>query len=196
MNADYYSALVAAAATAAGPCPNNGEAAWQRRVEQLAVELAFSARQVAQEMERLDSSAKFAAYLERVEVEETSRRGVLHLRTAGGESEHIRTEQEHTERGNEMLRRARELTGRWVLVYRYNERKAGSEKSSVRMVARLMDLGDGALSVQAAQSIVLEDAGGDREKAQQAWTAAGLRYDRAVPVSRLEEARAALRTGA
>jgi hypothetical protein len=61
-----------------------------------------------------------------------------------------------------MIERARSLEGRWVLVYRYNERKTGQRNQSVRMLAHLMDLGtDGAVPNATAKKMVLQEAGGD-----------------------------------
>ena len=80
----------------------------------------------------------------------------------------IRTEQKDTDRGWAIIQRARSLEGRWVLVYRYNERKTGQRNQSVRMLAHLMDLGaDGAVPSTAAKKMVLEEAGGDVARAQQ-----------------------------
>ena len=140
----HYS-LVIAAAQAAGPCPGE-EAAWGRRVHGLTVDLHLIAQQARQDIERLESARTFIAFLEKVEIEESSRRGLLTLRLPSGESEPIRTEQKDTDRGRALIDRARSLEGRWVLVYRYNERKAGQRNQSVRMLAHLMDLGvDGAV---------------------------------------------------
>ena len=61
-----------------------------------------------------------------------------------------------------------------MLVYRYNERKTGQRNQSVRMLAHLMDLGgDGAVPSTAAKKMVLQEAGGDVTRAQQAWTGRG-----------------------
>lgn len=193
-----YSLLVAAAAQAAGPCPEGQEAAWLRRVEALAVDLAFSARQVEQSMKTLDETHPFPAFLENVEIEESSRRGLLTLRPDSGNVETIRTEQEQTVRGAAMIRRARELMGRWVLVYRYNEPTAASKKQrgefgSVRMVARLMDLGEGALAFDVARQVVTADAGGDERLAATVWKDAGLPTRGMIPVADLEPVRRTLR---
>jgi hypothetical protein len=171
---DSHYSLVIAAAHAAGPCPPGEEAAWGRRVHGLTVDLHLIAQQAKQDIERLESARTFIAFLEKVEIEESSRRGLLTLRLPSGESEPIRTEQKDTDRGQAMIQRARSLEGRWVLVYRYNERKTGQRNQSVRMVAHLMDLGaDGAVPSTAAKKMVLEEAGGDVARAQQAWTVAG-----------------------
>ena len=186
--------LVAAAAQAAGPCPPGEEAAWGRRVHGLTVDLHLIAQQARQDIERLESARTFVAFLEKVEIEESSRRGLVTLRLPSGESEPIRTEHADTDRGRALIGRARSLAGRWVLVYRYNERKAGSGHQSVRMLAHLMDLGaDGALPSTAAKKMVLQEAGGDVTRAQEAWTAAGLPQSGPVSVDQLEQARAAAR---
>ena len=187
----HYS-LVVAAAQAAGPCPPGDEAAWGRRVQSLTVDLHLIAQQARQDVERLESARTFVAFLEKVEIEESSRRGLLTLRLPSGESEPIRTEQKDSDRGRALIERARSLEGRWVLVYRYNERKAGQRNQSVRMLAHLMDLGmDGAVPSTTAKKMVLQEAGGDVARAQAAWTAAGLPASGPVSVEQLERARAA-----
>ena len=186
--------LVAAAAQAAGPCPPGEEAAWGRRVHGLTGDLHLIAQQARQDIERLESARTFVAFLEKVEIEESSRRGLVTLRLPSGESEPIRTEQKDTDRGRALIERARSLEGHWVLVYRYNEQKTGQRNQSVRMLAHLMDLGaDGAVPSTTAKKMVLEDAGGDVARAQAAWTAAGLQGTGPVSVEELEQARAAAR---
>lgn len=101
------------------------------------------AKQVAQDVDRLESPKTFVAFLEKVEIEETNRRGLLTLRPPSGDVENIHTEQEETNRGRQMIEQARSLVGRWVLVYRYNEEKAGNRQHNVRMLAHLVDLGNG-----------------------------------------------------
>ena len=189
----HYS-LVIAAAQAAGPCPPGEEAAWGRRVHSLTVDLHLIAQQARQDIERLESARTFIAFLEKVQIEESSRRGLLTLRLPSGESEPIRTEQKDTDRGHALIERARSLEGRWVLVYRYNEQKTGQRNQSVRMLAHLMDLGaDGAVPNNTAKKMVLHEAGGDVARAQQAWTAAGLPGTGPVSVGQLEQAREAAR---
>ena len=189
----HYS-LVIAAAQAAGPCPPGGEAAWGRRVHGLTVDLHLIAQQARQDIERLESARTFIAFLEKIEIEESSRRGLLTLRLPSGESEPIRTEQKDTDRGQALIERARSLEGRWVLVYRYNERKTGQRNQSVRMLAHLMDLGvDGAVPNTAAKKMVLQEAAGDVSRAQQAWTATGLPEAGPVSIDQLEQARKAVR---
>lgn len=184
--------LVIAAAQAAGPCPPGEEAAWGRRVHALTVDLHLIAAQARQDIERLESAKTFVAFLEKTEIEESSRRGLLTLRLASGESETIRTEQQETERGRNLIERARSLTGRWVLVYRYNERMTGSRVQSVRMLAHLMDMGsDPAIPSTTAKKMVLQSAGGDVARAQHAWSQAGLPESGPVSPEQLEAARLA-----
>ena len=193
VDSSLYS-LVSAAAQAAGPCPPGQEAAWGRRVQGLTVDLHLIAQQARQDIERLESARTFIAFLENVEIEESSRRGLLTLRLPSGESEPIRTEQQDTDRGRALIERARSLEGRWVLVYRYNERKSGSRTQSVRMLAHLMDLGsDGSVPSATAKKMVLQEAGGDVSRAQEAWTAAGLPAAGPVTIGQLEQARTAVR---
>lgn len=186
--------LVAAAAQAAGPCAPGEEAAWGRRVHTLTVDLHLIAQQARQDIERLESARTFIAFLEKVEIEESSRRGLLTLRLPSGESEPIRTEQKDTDRGRTLIERARALEGRWVLIYRYNERKSGQRNQSVRMLAHLMDLGtDGAVPSATAKKMVLQEAGGSVTRAQEAWKTAGLPGAGPVGIGQLEQARAAAR---
>jgi hypothetical protein len=192
VDSSHYS-LVIAAAHAAGPCAPGEEAAWGRRVHGLTVDLHLVAQQARQDIERLESARTFIAFLEKVEIEESSRRGLLTLRLPSGESEPIRTEQESTDRGRALIERARSLERRWVLVYRYNERKTG-QRQSVRMLAHLMDLGvDGAVPNTTAKKIVLQEAAGDMARAQEAWAAAGLPGTGPISVDQMEQARAAAR---
>ncbi len=186
--------LVVAAAQAAGPCPAGEEAAWGRRVHGLTVDLYLIAQQARQDIERLESAHTFVAFLEQVEIEESSRRGLVTLRLPSGDSEPIRTEQADTDRGRALIERARSLQGRWVLVYRYNERKAGQRNQSVRMLAHLVDLGgDGAVPSATAKKMVLQEAGGDVARAQRVWLASGLPESGPVGVDQLEQARGAAR---
>ncbi|MFC9123264.1 hypothetical protein ACFTXO_26275 [Streptomyces sp. NPDC057067] len=187
---DY--SLVIAAAQAAGPCPPGEEASWGRRVQTLTVDLHMVAKQAAQDVDRLESAKTFVAFLEKVEIEETSRRGLLTLRPPSGDAENIRTEQEETDRGRQLIERARSLVGRWVLVYRYNEEKAGNRQHNVRMLAHLVDLGDGAISVNMAKKVLLDDVGGVVARAQGAWESAGLPDTGTVGVEQLQKARAEL----
>ena len=160
----------------------------------LTVDLHLIAQQARQDIERLESARTFIAFLEKVEIEESSRRGLLTLRLPSGESEPIRTEQKDTDRGHALIERARSLEGRWVLVYRYNERKTGQRNQSVRMLAHLMDLGvDGTVPNTTAKKMVLQEAGGDVTRAQQVWTAIGLPGAGPVSVDQLEQARIAAR---
>jgi hypothetical protein len=189
----HYS-LVVAAAQAAGTCPPGNEPEWGRRVHGLTVDLYLIAQQARQDIERLESARTFIAFLEKIELEESSRRGLLTLRLPSGESEPIRTEQKDTDRGRALIERARSLEGRWVLVYRYNERKTGQRNQSVRMLAHLLDLGvDGAVPSATAKKMVLHEAGGNVTRAQEAWAAAGLPGTGPVSVDQLEQARAAAR---
>jgi hypothetical protein len=189
----HYS-LVIAAAQAAGSCPPGEEAAWGRRVHGLTVDLHLIAQQARQDIERLESARTFIAFLEKVEIEESSRRGLVTLRLPSGESEPIRTEHADTDRGRALIERARSLAGRWVLVYRYNERMTGQRNHSVRMLAHLTDLGaDGAVPSTTAKKIVLQEAGGDVARAQEAWTTVGLPAAGPISVDQLEQVRAAAR---
>ena len=160
----------------------------------LTVDLHLIAQQARQDIERLESARTFIAFLEKVEIEQSSRRGLLTLRLPSGDSEPIRTEHAGTDRGRALIERARSLEGRWVLIYRYNERMTGQRNQSVRMLAHLMDLGaDGAVPSATAKKMVLQEARGDVTRAQEAWTAADLPGTGPVSPEQLEQARAAAR---
>jgi hypothetical protein len=59
------------------------------------------------------------------------------------------------------------------------------------MLAHLMDMGaDGAVPNATAKKMVLQEAGGDVARAQQAWTVVGLPGTGPVSVDQLEQARA------
>jgi hypothetical protein len=162
-------------------------------VHALTVDLHLIAQQARQDIERLEAAKTFVAFLEKVEIEESSRRGLLTLRLPSGEAEPIRTEQQDTDRGRALIERARSLAGRWVLVYRYNEQKTGQRRQSVRMLAHLMDLGaDGTLPAATAKKMALQAAGGDVARAQQAWAAAGLPASGSVDAEQFEQLRASL----
>jgi hypothetical protein len=60
------------------------------------------------------------------------------------------------------------------------------------MLAHLMDLGDGAIAVNLAKKILLDDASGAVPRAQAAWAEAGLPESGAVTVEQLRQARAKL----
>ncbi|MFD0352937.1 hypothetical protein ACFVHW_04195 [Streptomyces sp. NPDC127110] len=170
-------------------------------MRETATTLAFIAREVDQEVKLLDQTHPFSAFLEKVEVEPVSRRGLLTLRPPGGGVETIRTEQESTLQGAKMIARAEQLVGRWVLVYRYNEPTAASrqrrgEFGNVRMVARLVDLGEGALAFTIAREIITADAGNDAALAARLWREAGLPEKGMVPVADLEPVRARAREAA
>ncbi|WP_331743625.1 hypothetical protein OH809_44715 (plasmid) [Streptomyces sp. NBC_00873] len=60
------------------------------------------------------------------------------------------------------------------------------------MLAHLVDLGDGAISVNVAKKVLLDDAGGVVARAQGAWESAGLPGAGTVTVAQLEKARAEL----
>jgi hypothetical protein len=63
------------------------------------------------------------------------------------------------------------------------------------MLAHLMDMGvDGAVPNTTAKKIVLQEAGGDTARAQDAWAAAGLPGTGPVTVDQLEQARTTART--
>jgi hypothetical protein len=187
---DY--SLVIAAAQAAGPCPPDEELAraWGQRVHSLTVDLHLIAEQAAQDVARLETASRFVAFLEKVEIEESTRRGLLTLRNSEGGVEQIRTEQQETLRGRQLIQRAEALTGRWVLVYRYNESVA--QTKTVRMLAHLLDLGDGVIAVNIAKKVVLDAAGGNVPRAQAAWRSAGLPDTGTVTVEELAKARAEL----
>ncbi|MEU4265546.1 hypothetical protein ACYCCF_29870 [Streptomyces argenteolus] len=104
----------------------------------------------------------------------------------------LTVEQEETDRGRQLIERARSLVGRWVLVYRYNEEKSRNRQHNVRMLAHIVDLGDGAISVNMAKKVLLDDVGGVVARAQGAWESTGLPDTGTVGVEQLQRARAEL----
>ncbi|WP_158678824.1 hypothetical protein [Streptomyces sp. Tu6071] len=64
---------------------------------------------------------------------------------------------------------------------------------SVRMVVYLVDLGEGALPVNAAKNLLLEEASGGEEAAKAAWQDAGLPEAGVVTYAELDRARGRLR---
>ncbi|MFF3412771.1 hypothetical protein ACFYW8_42920 [Streptomyces sp. NPDC002742] len=134
-----------------------------------------------------------AASLEKVETKESSRRGLLTLIPSSGIPEMIRTEQDTTIPGRAMIARAESLVGRWVLVYRTNEPKAGTKFDNVRMVVRLVDLGEGPLPNGVARRLLIGDAGGDQARAKMAWHEARLPLQGQIPVADLDPVRRKVR---
>ncbi|WP_406003893.1 hypothetical protein [Streptomyces sp. NBC_00829] len=63
--------------------------------------------------------------------------------------------------------------------------KSSNQQHNVRMLAQLMDLGDGALSVNVAKKVLLDDADGVVARAQRAWESAGLPVTGTVTVEQL-----------
>jgi len=138
---DHLYRLMTMAVQAAGPCIPGGEADWGRRVKALAVDLYFVHDQAAYDLSQMQHLQPFQAFLESVEIEPSTRRGLLTLRSLEGGRETIRTEQENTERGRALIDRAQALQGHLVLVFKYSDRD--SPKRSYRTLAHLMDLGNG-----------------------------------------------------
>jgi hypothetical protein len=75
-------------------------------VQALAADLHLIAQQARQDIARLESAATFTALIEKVEIEESSRRGLVTLRLPSGEPGQIRPEQEGTDRGRALIDRA------------------------------------------------------------------------------------------
>ncbi|WP_329303937.1 hypothetical protein OG410_41680 [Streptomyces sp. NBC_00659] len=92
-----------------------------------------------------------------------------------------------------MIERAQALQGRWVLVYRVNEPKADTKFDNVRMVVRLVDLGEGTLPNNVARQLLVGDAQGDEARARQAWREAGLPLQGQIPVADLDPVRRKVR---
>ena len=182
-------ALVAAAASAAGPCPPGGQSEWTQQVRHLAVDLCMLAGQVAADVTRIGGATPFTAFLQKVEVEESNRRGLLTLWSQKRGREHIRTEQADTAAGQLMIERARALCGRWVVAFRVNDPMSGRDDRTVRMLAYLQDAGTGGdIPVSVAKEMVLEAAGGDQDRARQAWAAAALPADGKVAAAQADQA--------
>ena len=165
-------AVVAAAASAVGACPPGEQAEWTQRVHYLAVDLCIAAGHVAADVARIRGATPFTVFLQKVEIEESNRRGLLTLWSPERGREHIRTEPADTVGGQLMIERAEALCGRWVVVYRVNEPMHGRSDRTVRMLAHLEDAGTGGdIPVSMAKQMVLDAAGGDQCRARQAWAA-------------------------
>lgn len=100
---------------------------------------------VSRAIEQVDASTPFLATIVGVELEKSSKRAVLTLRSQPGPHrpdgiEHARTERYDGPLGREMARRARNLVGHHVVVW--IERESTSDGSrKVRVVRHLEDLG-------------------------------------------------------
>ena len=75
-----------------------------------------------------------------------------------------------------------------VLAPRVTLTTVGNRPHNARMLAHLVDLGDGAISVNVAKKVLLDDAGGVVARAQGAWENAGLPGTGTVTVAQLEKA--------
>ena len=111
-----------------------------RRVHGLTVDLYLIAQQARQDIERLESARTFVAFLEQVEIEESSRRGLVTLRLPSGETEPIRTEQVDTDRGRALIDGPVPCRdgGCW---YTVDQRKTGSRISRSGCLTTCRDLG-------------------------------------------------------
>ena len=88
-------------------------------------------------IERLESARTFIAFLEKVEIEESSRRGLLTLRLPSGESEPIRTEQKDTDRGQALIERP----APWKALGCWSRPKLHSYGQGQSTTEKLADLG-------------------------------------------------------
>ncbi|MGW5442733.1 hypothetical protein [Streptomyces asiaticus] len=127
-------------------------------------------------VQRLASATKFPATLLAVTIEDTSTRGILHLRNVSGELEVIRTDRGDSDTGAAMIERAQTLVGRRVLVYKDMEALASNPMHKVRVAVHLMDLGPETDSIgeDEAKGHVLQCADGDKDVALRAWQEAEL----------------------
>lgn len=110
-----------------------------RPVLEHALELAGAARTIGTLLDRLEGCVTFTATVEAVELEQSSTRLVVSVRTRAGEDlEQLRTDRTDTPFGQVMADRARALAGRRVLVHKVLE-DAGRDKK-VRVLAWLEPL--------------------------------------------------------
>lgn len=133
--------LVIAAAKASGDCPDDPAAreAWLGKVRTLSNDFYLLSEQVKADTERIRAAKTFVAKLVDVTVEESSTRGVLHLRTISGDPElPIRTDRGDTPEGKHMIDKAQQLVGHKVVIYK--ELESGNSRRH-RTLVNLVDLG-------------------------------------------------------
>lgn len=119
-----------------------------RPILEHALELAGAARQIGTLIDRLEGCVTFTATVETVDLEESSTRLLVSVRTRAGEDiEQLRTDRTDTAFGRIMADRARGLVGRRVLVHKFLE-DAGADRK-VRVLAWIEPL-DGPGPVTAA----------------------------------------------
>lgn len=100
-----------------------------RPVEEVAVELATQAGQVAALLTRFDGCARWVATVEAVDYEATSTRAIVTVQPSrpDAEPERLRTDRTDTRWGLVVARRAKRLIGHRVLVHKQLE-EAGADK--------------------------------------------------------------------
>lgn len=144
---DVRVSIVATAAQLAGPPDQPG---WADRVSQNAVSImtmADPASSVSKRMEAVLGATKFVATLMAVEVEGTSTRGVLTLKSKPTEFnpdgiEHIRTERTDQPDGASIVERAKNAIGHRILVYMdYEVFGQGAEARKMRKMIHFEDFG-------------------------------------------------------
>lgn len=124
---------------------------WEFQVEQQAMKIMTMAAEGSRLSRALDvvatahdrdfkGSKAFSATLKAVDIEPSSKRGILTLRARGAEEdEQVRTDRTDTARGALMVRLAKALEGHRVMVYIEMEETPQGRK--VRILRHLTDLG-------------------------------------------------------
>lgn len=149
-------AIVLAAVGAAGPSSTPD---WEVQVAMAAARITAMLSEgsmISRAIEQVDASVSFPATILGVEIEKSSKRAVLTLRTRPSDRNPDGVEKARTERydhplGREMARRARSLTGHRVVVSIERESTSDGQRK-VRVVRHLEDLGVDA-------SVTVPDAG-------------------------------------
>lgn len=148
-------ALIAAGATAAGPCPTDpaGAAAWERRVAERACALAALVPAVAERMARVTECKSVTGII--VSVRNVSGRAVITTRPTMGnrETEDFRTDWLNEPAGAAMAARARALVGHHVRLGKRIEKTRDGQKS-VGMCEWIEDLGPAEASAPPAPAAV------------------------------------------
>lgn len=164
----------------------------------MALDLHLDGVQLAADIARIENATdQVRGVLLKVEVLERMNRGEITIQALGRTStESFRTDRLENDSGKEMLRRANELVGRLVRVYKELELVKSQDGDGpggtrkVRMVTHLVDLGpaDGQIPEKDAKDMVIQAVRGDKDKAAAAWQAAGLPASGPVDQDQLESA--------
>ena len=151
--------IVLAAAQAAGPVPEGGDAAWLGRVKLIAINLTLAEKEISQRIELLqkiqlgskpeNGGTKGWGIIRGTlisAVEEHTKRALITYEAFDRESaemkqEHIRTDFLANPDAAALLESAQSLIGHEVDMYKYQEAMQGNSGRSVRLVAHIVDRG-------------------------------------------------------